>query len=94
MILFAAVKRSSPSKRAGWNVQAHTKRIGLALIACLAFWLDAAGADSARRTIRLSTLAPESAEQGWGSLQIDKAVAGTPLSVAGRAFAHGLAGPH
>jgi hypothetical protein len=32
----------------------------------------------------------ESATQGWGTLQTDKAVAGTPLSIGGRAFVHGL----
>jgi hypothetical protein len=38
----------------------------------------------------LGGLTPESSTQAWGSLQIDKAVSGNPLSIAGRPFAHGL----
>ena len=40
--------------------------------------------------VRLRDLSYESAQQGWGSLQIDKAVGGQPLSIAGRTFQHGL----
>ena len=38
----------------------------------------------------LGGLTPDSSAQAWGSLQIDKAVSGNPLSIAGRPFAHGL----
>ncbi|MCF7673910.1 MAG: NPCBM/NEW2 domain-containing protein [Akkermansiaceae bacterium] len=54
------------------------------LISC-----SALAAASAADTV-LSSLAPESSFQGWGTLQTDKGVAGTPLTIAGRAFTHGL----
>ena len=38
----------------------------------------------------LDNLALESASQGWGALQIDKAVSGGPINIAGRKFARGL----
>jgi len=38
----------------------------------------------------LGGLTPDSSTQAWGSLQIDKAVSGNPLSIAGRPFGHGL----
>ena len=38
----------------------------------------------------LGELPPDSATQGWGTLQQDKGVAGTQLSIAGRVFTRGL----
>ena len=35
---------------------------------------------------RLDELAPDLATQDWGSLQVNRAVAGTPLTIAGRGF--------
>ena len=54
----------------------------------LAVALRAAGSGAAET--RLSDLAPVSATQGWGQLQKNKAVAGTPLSIGGRSFQYGL----
>jgi len=41
-------------------------------------------------TIALGSLFPESSRQGWGTLNTDKSVSGTPLSVGGKRFEHGL----
>jgi len=40
--------------------------------------------------IGVETLSPDSAAQGWGQLQINKGVAGQPLAIAGKTYAHGL----
>ena len=41
-------------------------------------------------TTPLAEVPLDSSTQAWGSLQIDKAVSGSPLAIAGRPFAHGL----
>ena len=59
-------------------------------IPCLAVFLAACAGVCAAGTTPLGSLLPESTAQGWGTLQMDKAVAGTPLTIAGRAFARGI----
>jgi hypothetical protein len=63
-------------------------RFGLLALALLA--LPSLGSLGAMVTLPLSAIMPDSAHQDWGSLQLNKAVAATPLSIAGRTFAHGL----
>jgi alpha-galactosidase len=46
-----------------------------------------------RGTPWLSALAPVRAEVGWGELGVDRSVDGNPLTIAGIAYAHGVA-PH
>jgi hypothetical protein len=58
-------------------------------IACLAWALSALPLAAAPE-IQLGSLAPTSATQGWGQLQIDKSVSGSPLVIAGQNFDHGL----
>lgn len=41
-------------------------------------------------TVPLGELDPESSSQGWGQVQLDMAVAGKPLAIAGRKFARGI----
>jgi alpha-galactosidase len=51
-----------------------------------AIWQPARAAD----TVELASLDLSAVEQGWGTPQKDRAVEGHPLSIGGRAFAHGL----
>ena len=56
------------------------------LLTCCCLGLVAADT----RETRLGDLPPATDNQAWGTLQIDKGVAGTPMAIAGKAFAHGL----
>lgn len=40
--------------------------------------------------VRLSRIRPAQHRQGWGPLERDRAIHGTPLTIAGRVFSHGL----
>ena len=62
------------------------KKILFCLIAGCSLGLVAAD----MRETRLGDLPPAADSQAWGTLQIDKGVAGTPMAIAGKAFAHGL----
>ncbi|HEX4485714.1 MAG TPA: NPCBM/NEW2 domain-containing protein [Terriglobales bacterium] len=42
------------------------------------------------KVVRLSSLHPRLANQGWGSLQFDKSPDGKPLQIGGRTFHHGV----
>ena len=82
----------SPRSWGAWHNQRMSKELKSILTAA-AFALSAFGAEVtplADNSVKLSALSPQSQTQGWGSLQTDKAVAGTPLSIGGRAFAQGL----
>jgi len=64
------------------------KRLSFAIIACL---ILPALADAARDwTVGLEELDLGRMSQGWGSPQVDKSVSGSPLSIGGRQFAHGV----
>ena len=52
--------------------------------------LTTVGPSVTSHRIYLSDLRPVGAQQGYGELQVDKGLQGTPLKVAGRTFAHGL----
>jgi hypothetical protein len=43
-----------------------------------------------RKIVRLSSLRPRLANQGWGTLQYDKSVDGKPLQIGERIFQHGV----
>ena len=62
----------------------RTPGLGLALL------LATAPATSALETTPLSALDLSKMRQGWGTPQIDKAVTGKPISIAGRAFGTGV----
>ena len=55
-----------------------------------AVWLGACLAGQAAETVWLSTLDLTLMRQGWGKPQADKSVTGTPLSIGGQKFEHGV----
>jgi len=60
-------------------------------ILCLSYvLLLPVAVQATEETIALGRLLPESSSQGYGMLTSDKSVSGTPLSVGGQRFEHGL----
>lgn len=55
-------------------------------------WADARLLDASGQVTWLSDLTPVQQKQGWGTLALDKSIAGNPLRLGGQTYAHGLGG--
>jgi alpha-galactosidase len=75
--------------KTSFHPRAAFTAIGLAVLAVFAPSVQAA-APSDMTPTPLAEVPADSNTQAWGSLQIDKAVSGSPLVIAGRTFTHGL----
>ncbi|MCX6878594.1 MAG: NPCBM/NEW2 domain-containing protein [Verrucomicrobia bacterium] len=71
------------------HLRAAFTAIGLAVLSVFAPPVQAAP-PSDMTTTPLAEVPADSNTQAWGSLQINKAVSGSPLTIAGRTFTHGL----
>ncbi len=88
--LFWVTNRQIPTKATPDPVIHSLEMKQSLLIFLLAAGIIANGLCADPSATPLAGLAPDSNAQGWGTLQIDKAVSGSPLVIAGRTFTHGL----